>query len=143
MTFAYPGYEQYHHYDGHDLHGYEGGFGGSEGEEADYGHHQIASQRIGHEHEHAHEYHHEEDEHVDYYVSFLFNFQMGNFFNEFVVRFLYGKNISYTINRAVLVAVIRSLLLRKASNYTLRISYTVNNFVRLVQKSTTIINMKK
>lgn len=73
MTFAYPGYEQYHHYDGHDLHGFDGGYGGSEGGEEDYGHHQIASQRIGHdhEHEHAHEYHHEEDEHVDYYVSFL------------------------------------------------------------------------
>lgn len=69
MTFAYPGYEQYHHYDGHDLHGFDGGFGGEEGE-SDYGHHQIANQRIGHEVEHGHEYHHEEDEHVDYYVSF-------------------------------------------------------------------------
>ncbi len=73
MAFAYPGYEQYHHYDGHDLHQFDGGYGGgSEGGEADYGHHQIASQRIGHD-EHAHEYHHEEDEHVDYYVSCLTN----------------------------------------------------------------------
>jgi len=73
MTFAYPGYEQYHHYDGHDLHGFDGGFGGGDDDGgSDYGHHQIANQRIGHEVEHGHEYHHEEDEHVDYYVSLLF-----------------------------------------------------------------------
>lgn len=69
MTFAYPGYEQYHHHEEHDLHGFDGGFGGEAGE-SDYGHHQIASQRIGHD---AHEFHHEEDEHVDYYVSFPFH----------------------------------------------------------------------
>ncbi|KAJ6640684.1 Cuticle protein 19 [Pseudolycoriella hygida] len=75
LTFAYPGFE-HHHFDGHELHGYEGNFGGDEGGESDYGHHQIASQRSGHE-EHAHEFHHEEDEHVDYYAPPKYAFKYG------------------------------------------------------------------
>lgn len=72
MSLAYPGYEQYHYGGGHEVSGHSGGYEGGYGDdggEADYGHHQVASQRIGESHGHEFEHHHEEDEHVDYYVS--------------------------------------------------------------------------